>query len=100
MAQKLFGAEASKSPPNPKDCKPTLRDGALSELTGSFRKAVSELHVDMFKTCITCINFKEHGEFSHPPQWCLRFSPQVGPVPARIVAYGCEDYWHDDEIPF
>lgn len=100
MAQKLFGAPARTTPPDPKDSVPTLRDGAVTDLTGAFRRAVAELHVDMFKTCMTCMNFQEHSTFSTPPQWCKRFSPQVGPVPARIVAYGCEDYWHNDEIPF
>lgn len=90
-----------QTPPNPADSKPTLRDGAITELTGSFRRAVETLHVDMFKTCLTCINFSEHAKGNlQPAAWCSRYSPQVGPVPARIIAYGCEEYYHNDEIPF
>lgn len=90
----------NRVPPNPADCKPTLREGAVTELTGSIRHAVQNLHVDMFKTCLTCINFQENATFGKPAAWCTRFSPQVGPVPARIIAYGCADYYHNDEIPF
>lgn len=90
-----------QTPPNPADSKPTLRDGAVGLMTQQFRETIEALHVDMFKTCLTCVNFQEHAKGNlTPAQWCSRFSPQVGPVPARIVAYGCSEYYHDDEIPF
>lgn len=89
------------TPPNPADSRPMFREGASYKLAENFRQAVEALHVDMFKTCLTCINFEEHAKGNlQPAAWCKRFSPQVGPVPARIIAYGCEEYYHDDEIPF
>ncbi len=91
----------SKPPPNPQDCKPTFRDTTVGRMTYAFKATLEAMHEDAYKTCLTCINFKEHGDQTRypptAPETCTRFG---GRPPARIIAYGCPEYYHDDEIPF
>lgn len=91
----------SKPPPNPADCKPTLRDNAVGKMVYATKATFEAMHLDAYKTCLTCVNFNEHGNQRQfppvQPETCIRFG---GRPPARIIAYGCPEYFHDDEIPF
>lgn len=92
----------SKPPPQPNECVPTLRDGAKYLMRDQMMKTIEALDFDCLKSCLTCINFSEHEKrlspnYVQPPEWCNRFN---GRPPARIIAYGCSSYTHNDEIPF
>lgn len=92
----------SKPPPNPNDCKPVVRDGAKYLLRDQMLKTIEALGFEHMQTCLTCINFSEHAKrmspnYVQPEEFCNRFN---GRPPARIIAYGCPSYTHNDEIPF
>lgn len=75
--------------------KPTLREGAKLELSAAASNSVYRVLEDMtnypFKTCIKCDNFDEKNEL------CKLYNARP---PARIIAFGCEQYKDDDWIPF
>jgi hypothetical protein len=81
-----------QAPPPIEDSKPTMREGASYHWAKAAQDMIEQVHVDVFKTCLTCINFREKsGEL------CTRFG---GRPPARVIAYGCAEYFHNDEVPF
>lgn len=42
-------------------------------------------------TCLSCLNFDEKAEY------CNKFSARP---PARVIAFSCESYDDNDDIPF
>jgi len=76
---------------NPK-VEPTLRDGVEHELKAALLIAIERFVAkEGQRTCLTCILFRENGEM------CIKHDRRP---PARVIAYGCADYAHDDELPF
>lgn len=74
------------------DRKPTLRDGTIYDIRDAVQGALqAAFEKGIMTTCITCIDFNE------PTELCQRFKERP---PARVIAYGCKSYTHDDEIPF
>ena len=71
---------------------PTIRDDKLYEMRGHLADWLKSYHPDLIRTCITCSFFIESQEA------CSRFN-NARP-PARVIAYGCKDYFSPDEIPF
>lgn len=45
----------------------------------------------MTSSCISCLAFNEASE------WCKTYGARP---PARVIAFGCESYDDEDEIPF
>jgi hypothetical protein len=86
------GLIMSKQPPSPTDSVPTFRDGAVYDLAQAMSKAMQVRQGDLLKTCLTCVSFRESDE------WCSMW--KLPRPPARIIAYGCAEYSHTDEIPF
>lgn len=81
---------------------PRLREGAEFELRYAAAQAVKELiERGIQATCITCIHFSEYprndANERHNGEFCRLFN---GRPPARVIAYGCNSYANDDEIPF
>jgi hypothetical protein len=71
---------------------PEFREGAEYEFRDQvLNAATNAIARGLFKTCITCIDFKEAAEH------CRAFNARP---PARVIAYGCKSYTHTDEIPF
>jgi len=71
--------------------KPTLRDGTVDRFISALRAHLYEENADFLKTCLTCVCFDEKLEY------CKKYKARP---PARVIAYGCRDYFHNDEIPF
>lgn len=75
--------------------KPLLRKRALIEmksaLDGFLLKQIERADIFPFRSCLSCIYFKEKSEL------CSKYNMRP---PAKIIAYGCPDYDDVDEIPF
>ncbi len=75
--------------------KPTLRAEAKLELSSAASNAIYRVLEDIanypFRTCIKCDNFDEAKEI------CKLYNLRP---PAKIIAFGCEQYKADDWIPF
>ena len=83
---------SAHAPPPIEDSVPTMREGASYHFAKAAQNMIEQVHVDVFKACLTCINFREKsGEL------CVRFG---GRPPARVIAFGCRDFFHNDELPF
>lgn len=80
---------------------PEFRDGSLDEFSVWMKEALKACQLSLSKTCITCISFREYARNDanerHPAEWCMHYKEKP---PARVIAYGCKSYCHDDEIPF
>lgn len=72
--------------------RPRIRQDRLYEFRAYFESYLEAYQPELVTTCITCLNFREnHGEI------CAKFNARP---PARVIAYGCKDYFAPDEIPF
>lgn len=73
---------------------PVVRDGAADRLRARLDFWLENELKDggIYRCCITCVSFVEATEQ-------CRFFNNERP-PARVIAYGCNSYTHDDEIPF
>lgn len=70
---------------------PVLREDKAYELKNYIYKMVTEYRGEVTRSCISCSLFKESTET------CTKFNARP---PARVIAYGCKDYFSEDEIPF
>lgn len=78
---------------NNPNIEPTFREGAEYAIRQAIDKAVNEAAKEgLLRTCVTCIQFVEMGG-----ELCRLYAQRP---PARVIAYGCKDYAHNDEIPF
>jgi hypothetical protein len=73
--------------------------GRISEVdlfVGNFRKALYEYldteGVTLQQSCLTCASFDEANET------CRKHANQR--PPARVIAFGCPDYFDLNEVPF
>lgn len=73
------------------DIKPTMREDKMYDMRNHLADWLKAYHPDLMRTCLTCLEFNEGGEF------CRKY--QARP-PARVIAYGCPSYFCDEEIPF
>lgn len=48
-------------------------------------------HLGMTTSCINCVSFNEPIEICN--KWNIR-------PPARVIAFGCPDYFDAEEVPF
>jgi 5-formaminoimidazole-4-carboxamide-1-beta-D-ribofuranosyl 5'-monophosphate synthetase len=75
--------------------RPTLREEAKLEIASAASnnaiRVLENTHHYPFKTCMYCENFNEEKEL------CKLYNMRP---PAAIIAFGCEKYEDDDEIPF
>lgn len=72
---------------------PCIRDDMVFKFGNYLREVINNHAETMTRTCMTCIAFDE------PREICKRH-PERGRPPAKIIAYGCPEYFNEDEIPF
>lgn len=68
-------------------------DLLLLNFTDAFRKGLREAFTeyDLRASCISCKNF------DHANEVCKKFNARP---PAHVIAFACESYEDNDEIPF
>ena len=74
--------------------KPKLRKEAELDLESALRGSLGHiLKTDIFpfQNCLSCVNFNETKEL------CKKWNAKP---PARVIAFGCDQYEDVDEIPF
>jgi hypothetical protein len=71
--------------------RPTIRQDRAYELRQHLFDWISSYDAELVRTCLTCTLFNEKQELCN--KWKSR-------PPARVIAYGCPDYFAEDEIPF
>lgn len=80
---------------------PKFAEFATYRLASWIRQCIDEYKEPLIQTCITCICFREHARNDanekHPAEWCMKYNERP---PARIIAYGCNSYANDEDIPF
>lgn len=74
------------------EIRPTLREDKVYELRNHLADWLKAYGEELQRTCLTCTYFQESTE------GCGRYN-NARP-PARVIAYGCKDYFSPDEIPF
>ena len=74
---------------------PIIRDAALELIKHKVAEAVTrQVYVGgVHRSCLSCAVFDEAKEL-------CRKHPEWGRPPARIIAFGCEEYADSEEIPF
>jgi hypothetical protein len=71
--------------------RPRFRDDRLYDFRDYMVDLLKGYETELVKTCITCASFRESDE------QCTKFKARP---PARVIAYGCKDYFNEEEIPF
>lgn len=75
--------------------KPTLREGARLELSSAILNAAANIMEATanypYRTCLRCDNFDE------PKEICKLYNQRP---PAKIIAFGCEQFDDKEWIPF
>lgn len=74
------------------EIRPTLRPDKVYEMRNHLADWLKAYGEELQRTCMTCQHFQESAE-------ACRLFGGARP-PARVIAYGCKDYFSPDEIPF
>lgn len=77
--------------------KPVLRPDAKADMRAALDNVLTgmmEDHNPIYRSCLNCINFRELQN-----ETCALATPPQKP-PARIIAYGCNQWEDLDTIPF
>lgn len=72
--------------------RPVMRSDVAYTWAMAIKAAIENAPGDVLKTCLTCCVFDEAREA------CKKFNGMR--PPARVIAYGCKDYFSNDELPF
>lgn len=76
---------------HPKPIHYSVKDVA-KQFGAAFEDGLREyLATGLTQTCLNCTKFDE------PSEVCKKFSARP---PARVIAYGCDDYDNPNDIPF
>lgn len=79
--------------------KVVLRDAIVDMVVEAARPAIEAacrqiaIPGGVHRTCLTCVSFDRQNELCNKHRdW--------GRPPARVIAYGCDEYFDDETIPF
>lgn len=73
------------------DIQPKLRPDFSYTWAMAMAKALEQAPGQVLRTCLTCCAFDE------PQEQCRKYRARP---PARVIAYGCKDYFSEEELPF
>jgi hypothetical protein len=71
--------------------RPRIREDKVLDLRDWLIDAIRAFEPELVRSCMTCASFRESDE------QCVKFKARP---PARVIAYGCKDYFNEAEIPF
>lgn len=76
---------------DPNAVRPRIREDVLLDFREYLLDYMRACEGELVRSCLTCAVFQESSEL------CGKFKARP---PARVIAYGCKDYFNEKEIPF
>lgn len=70
---------------------PSTREAELAAALTATGKTIAVALIDALTTCVHCVHFQEG------PDVCQLYNARP---PARVIAFGCESFLQDTDIPF